>query len=131
MARILYLEDSAPLRKLATAQLRPHDVDAVETTMEAEVRLQQNTYDLLLSDQNLFGSPMSGEAFVRQYRGKIPAVMYSSDYCTSSLVEKAKHDLGVLDALMKPHPSLKQIIDAILTSKEYRILKDAMTRDPA
>jgi DNA-binding response OmpR family regulator len=74
MARILVVEEMVPLRRLFARALASdgHDVTAVGTAVQTLRILRQKTFDLMIIDLNLPGTP--GETFARGLHRRFPAM---------------------------------------------------------
>jgi len=103
---ILVVEDDAPVREHATAQLEllGYAVTSVEDAAQALAHLDRGApFDLLLTDVILPGG-MNGRELAEEVRRRRPGtkVLYTSGYTESAIVHQGRLDPGVL-LLAKPY----------------------------
>jgi DNA-binding response OmpR family regulator len=116
--RILHVEDDQDLLQVVQSML--HDMAQVEsatTLREAEARLQNGRFDLILLDINLpDGSGLEIIDQMKQDKIDTPVVIFSSEDVGSETVEQVK---AVLQKTRVDNEQLLQTIQAYL-SRDYR-----------
>jgi DNA-binding response OmpR family regulator len=103
LGRILVIDDDRSARLLLERVLARagHDVTLVDTAEEGLAKLEQQTYDLLITDKNLPG--IDGLEVLRVARQKNPLAMaILITGFPNEATRKAASELGVFTYLTKP-----------------------------
>lgn len=121
--RILLVDDSAVLRRLATVTLTSiglYDVDEARDAFEALELMLSNDYAAILTDYYMPG--IDGIEFVRRLRrmdewGSTPVIMISTE--RDPYVEREAKSAGVDDFIVKPFEPghMREVLDRLLDSR--------------
>lgn len=108
MARILAVDDQLTIRELVSAVLTPHghDVDTAEDGMAALKRVENNHYDLIISDVNM--PNMNGISLVGKIRQinqfkYTPILMLTTE--SGNDIKSTARSIGASGWLTKPFDS--------------------------
>jgi two-component system, NtrC family, response regulator PilR len=112
MQRILVVEDEPDLRKVLSTLLRRagHTVDLAENGLLGCERLQQEVYDVVITDLRLPGA--DGLQVLRTSKGLYPdtPVIIITAYSTDEAAEEARR-LGAFNYILKPFDTDKILAD--------------------
>jgi CheY-like chemotaxis protein len=121
-ARILFVDDEPSLLEIFAQWLssgeKPHLISTAADGQEALEMMQQNTYDLVITDVNM--PRMNGPSLLRQLgkSGKsIPAIIFVSGF--GNVDERELYGLGVEAFLSKPvhRETLVRAVDSALAER--------------
>jgi two-component system chemotaxis response regulator CheY len=116
--KILIVDDFATMRKLLMnmlAKLGFNDVTEVESAPKAWELLQQNHFDLVISDYNM--PDMNGMELLSQVRkdttlSKLPFILLTAEDDVDLIIESKKHHINAY--ILKPYKI--EVIEAKLQS---------------
>ncbi len=122
MANILLLDDEANVREVLTLSLSSfgHDVTSIATPDEAKQMLEQQTFDVVITDLRMDGED-KGLDIVRQSKAVQPdaIVLLLTAYASAETAVEAMRN-GAFDYITKPvsRTELGDIIERALAAKE-------------
>jgi DNA-binding response OmpR family regulator len=122
--RLLHFDDEAAVRLAVAGFLRrlEVDVDGVSTLSQARDRLEDTSYDVLISDLDPgSGDTSEGLDFIRWVRARTPdlPILVLTGHDSDDLRSRVR-SLGVRDVLLKPHSldRLERILREMLASRD-------------
>jgi DNA-binding NtrC family response regulator len=130
MKNILVVDDEKLIRNSLKRLLEKNNyqASAAETVEDAIELLQQQSFDLILSDLRLPGAP--GTTLIKQFT-QIPIIIMTSYASVSSAVEAMK--LGAIDYIAKPfdHAELLLMIQRIIKEQQLRLVNSVLKNELA
>jgi DNA-binding NtrC family response regulator len=127
MARILMVDDNEQFLKPMRALLvgKGHDVEALSGGAEARQRLQECSYDILISDVAM--EPVSGMDLLdlaKHINEEMPVIMLTAYATFENALQAVK--LGAFDLLTKPF-RVDELLDTIARAQKWQSAGQAGT----
>lgn len=122
MAKLALIEDDGGVRDYFKSVVgrMGHELEMAEDGPSGVALVEQNEFDIILTDLNMPGEP-NGMALVRRIRELRPAtpVIVISGYPTKERLDECK-ELGIEDFLTKPFEMtfFGSVVDRLLAEKE-------------